>query len=226
MVTPKLHADDSVLADASRLDCYSPPLGGEGKRPRRNIMRRFNLLIVSVAAVGALLTAAPAMAASASSTIYKECEDNGQITGHFTRAQLQSALGALPSEVSEYSDCQDLIQQALLRAASPNGGGRNANSTKAHIAGTGRGGGNGSSGSGGGRGKGSGSARNGQSARTGSGKAVSLAGADIRPGSTGTSGSSSALPLALVVVLILLALTAVSGGAVAIRRRVVARHST
>src|ERR1700744_194622 len=100
-------------------------------------MRRLNpviaILVALIASLSALLAAAPAMASSASTTIYRECESSsGQLTGHFTRAQLQAALNGLPSEVSEYSDCQDLIQQALLRVASQCG---NVVGPKAHIAG-------------------------------------------------------------------------------------------
>jgi hypothetical protein len=192
-------------------------------------MRRLNPLIAILVAlavpVGMLLTAAPALA-STSGTIYKECEQNGQITGNFTAAQLKAALNGLPSEVSEYSDCQDLIQQALVRVSSTTGGGHTG-SGKAHAAGA-------KSGRGGGPGKGSGNtgktgsstAKDGRAGRKGGGNAATLAGSDIRPGSTESSGSSSSLPVALIVVLILLALTAVSGGVVAIRRRVDARHST
>jgi cobalamin biosynthesis Mg chelatase CobN len=194
-------------------------------------MRRLNPLIALLAALivplGCLMAATPAMASDASA-IYKECEQNGQITGNFTRAELKAALNGLPSEVSEYSDCQDLIQQALVRTSTPSGPNSNS-STKSHLAGGAgsRGGGNGGKGSSGGTAGTTGSSRtkNGKPAVPGSDKAVTLAGSDIRPGSTGTSASSS-LPVALIVVLILLALTAVSGGAVALRRRVDAGHST
>jgi cobalamin biosynthesis Mg chelatase CobN len=227
MTTPKLREHRSVLAGTSRLDCYSPPLGG-GKRPRRKIMRRLNPLIVILAAIvvplGALLMAAPALA-STSGTIYKECEQNGQVTGHFTAAQLKAALNGLPSEVSEYSDCQDLIQQALVRVSST-GGGSHTGSGKGHASGAKGGGGGPGKGSGQTGKTGSSTAKNGRSARNGGGNAATLAGSGIRSGSTESSGSSSSLPVALIVVLILLALTAVSGGVVAIRRRVDARHGT
>jgi hypothetical protein len=193
-------------------------------------MRRLKLLIgvlVTVSVPLAALCGATPAAASAVSSIYRQCEQNGQLTGNFSRAELQAALHDLPAEVSEYSECQDVIQQALLRASSRSGA--HQNTSKAHIAGA-KGGKNGDSGkgsSGGGAGGPSGKGGSGAgTAGKGSDSAVNLAGSTIRPGSTGAGGTSSTLPLALVVVLILLALTAVSGGAVAIRRRVVARHST
>ena len=198
-------------------------------------MRRLNLLIALLAALilplgGLMAAAGPAMASSAG-TILKECEDNGAITGHFSRAELQSALSDLSGEVSEYSDCQDLIQQALVRASSQGGGTSNTGSTKAHAAGaTGKngGGGSGKGPQGGSAGTpGSSNTSNGQPGGKGSNNAVNLAGSSVRPGSTGgTDASSSSLPVALIIVLVLLALTALSGGAVALRRRVDAGHST
>jgi cobalamin biosynthesis Mg chelatase CobN len=196
-------------------------------------MRRLNLLIALLAALifplGGLMAAGPAVASDATS-ILRECEDNGAITGHFSRAELQSALSDLSGEVSEYSDCQDLIQQALVRASS-HGSTSKTDSVKAHASGAagkngGGGSGNGSNGGSAGT-AGSSKTSNGQSGGQGSNNAVNLAGSSVRPGSSGgTDASSSSLPVALIIVLILLALTALSGGAVALRRRVDARHST
>jgi hypothetical protein len=190
-------------------------------------MRRLNPLIALLAALivplGCLMAATPAMASDASA-IYKECEQNGQITGNFTRAELKAALNGLPSEVSEYSDCQDLIQQALLKASGP-GGSQHKSGTAAAAGGKGGGGGSGTHAAGGANKTRAGSTQKGTLAK-GSDGPVTLAGSDIRPGSTGTGAATSSLPAVLLVVLILLALTAVSGGAVAIRRRVVARQGT
>ena len=166
-----------------------------------------------------LIVVAPAIASDVSA-IYKDCETNGKLTGHYTRAQLQAALNQMPSEVAEYSSCSDLIQQALLRASHGSGNG----GPKAHAAAVG-----GGRGGRGGRGGHSGKGAVGKHRRAGDPKARyartasagALPGADIRPDSTGTGSS---LPTPLIVVLILLALAAVGGGAVAIRRRLVARH--
>ena len=232
MTTPKLHAHRRVLPSINRPDCYSPPLGGKGTRPRRYIMRRLHLFIALLGALiiplGGLVTASPAMAYDLAA-VYKDCEVHGQLTGHYPRAQLQAALNALPAQVAEYSACSDVIRQALLRSSSSGGG--NYTSNHATLAG-------GSHRGGGGSGSGKGSTR-GHAGRTHSSSvnskgrsgvpaganAVTLAGSDLRPGSTGAGASS--LPATLIVVLILLALTALSGGAVAIRRRVLdARHGT
>jgi cobalamin biosynthesis Mg chelatase CobN len=185
-------------------------------------MRRLKPLIAFLVALavplGGLMAAGPAMAYNLSA-IYKECEQNGQIDGHYSRAELQAAINQLPSEVSEYSDCQVLIQQALVRASSHKAG-SDTTSSQGHVAGTTSGGKGGSGGSSGGTPAKTGSSKT-NSGRSGSanGNAVNLAGSNVRPGSTSAGGSSS-LPVALIVVLVLLALTAVSGGVVAIRRRV------
>jgi hypothetical protein len=195
-------------------------------------MRRLNPFIAVLSAlaisVSGLMTAAPALAYNISA-VYKDCEANGQLNGHYSRAQLQAALNAMPSEVAEYSACSAIIQQALLRASSRGGGSGSTSKTSLAAGGYGRGGGPGGSGTGsaaGHNGKTGASTRDGRSAGAGSAAAVNLAGSSIRPGSTGTTAAGTSLPMALVVVLILLALTALSGGAVAIRRRVVARHGT
>jgi hypothetical protein len=235
VTTPKLPARRSVLAGTDSSDCYPPALGGEGSRPRRyDNMRRLHLPIAVLAAltliipISGFVAAAPALAYNVG-TVYRDCENNGQLTGHYSQAELQAALNQLPAQVSEYSACADVIRQALVRASSHSGG--SSGTSKGPLAGGSSGGRHG----GGGPGK-TGSSRHGGKSGTsvgtrgGSGSTsaganpVSLAGSDVHPGSSG--GGSSSLPAPLLVVLILLALTAVSGGAVAIRRRVVARGST
>lgn len=233
MTTPKLPAHRSVLPGTGSPDCYSPPLDGEGKRPRRLMMRRLNLpiavLIALTIPLGGLVAAAPAAAYNVSA-VYKDCENNGQLTGHYSNAQLKAALNQLPTQVAEYSACADVIRQAIIRASS-HGGGHNGNGGTTG-AGGGGGGGNGPGGGSGHPGSGpngttdgTSSLKHGGAAGTGANaNAITLSGSNVRPGGTG-SGSSS-LPAPLIVVLVLLALTAVSGGAVAIRRRVFARQST
>jgi hypothetical protein len=197
-------------------------------------MRRLNLpiavLIALTIPLGGLVAAAPAVAAYNISAVYKDCENNGQLTGHYSRAQLQAALSQLPTQVAEYSACADVIRQAIIRASS-HGGGHSGNGGTTAAGGGGGGGSNGRGGSGH-AGSGANAAKDGTSSLKhggaagtgGSANAITLSGSNVRPGGTG-SGSSS-LPVALIIVLVLLALTAVSGGALAIRRRVFARHST
>jgi hypothetical protein len=171
-----------------------------------------------------MLAAAPAMAYNVSA-VYKDCEANGELTGHYSRAELQAALNQIPSQMAEYSDCQDIIKGALLAASKPTG---HHNNSAGVTAGGGKNGGGGSGEGGFSHGKagtGRTGSQKGKPSRSSSGNADTLASAPNHPSSIGT-GSSRSLPAALVVVLIVLALAAVSGGAVAIRRRVVARHGT
>jgi hypothetical protein len=180
-----------------------------------------------LAVITGLLTAAPA-AASSVTAIYRDCENNGQLIGHYTRAELQAALSEIPSQLAEYSNCQDLIQRALLAASGPGG--------SHHTTGTGAAGGGGSGGGSGGSGSGHGAkpahhANNAahkqqtKSVNTDPGAADLQSSSDLHPAGIGESHAGS-LPAVLVVALILLAVSAVSGGAVAVRRRLGTRHST
>lgn len=227
----KLHAPDSVLPGTSCSDCYARPLDGAGTRPRRKTMRRLHAFIVLVSALiiplTGLVDAAPAMAYNLSA-VYRDCEVNGQLTGHYSRGELQAAISHMPANMAEYSDCQSVIQRALLSASGPTGHHDKLNSPPAASGGS-SGGGSGTSSGGGGAGKTGSTSAHSASAVAGTpekGSSVTLGGSNIRPGSTGSTAAATSLPPLLLVVLVLLALTALSGGAVAIRRRVVARHST
>jgi len=190
-------------------------------------MRRLNVFIALLATLmvpsAGLITAAPAMAFNVSA-VYRDCEQNGELTGHYSRAELQAALNEIPSQMAEYSDCPDIIQHALLAASTPSSGHHTGSTTAPGTRGGGGGGGS--------RKGSSAHARKAHSSRAASKRSaarrvsnrVNLADSEIHPGSQGTAARS--LPAALLVVLILLALTAVSGGALAIRRRVVARQGT
>ncbi|HWF73048.1 MAG TPA: hypothetical protein VG186_06875 [Solirubrobacteraceae bacterium] len=195
-------------------------------------MRRLNLpisvLSALIVSIGGLVAVAPAAAYNVGA-VYRDCENNGALTGHYSQAELQAALNQLPAQVSEYSACADVIRQALVRASSHSG--THSSTSKGPRAG-GAGGSHHNGGGGSGKtGSGHNASKSGSSTSTRGGSspgsngvnAVALTGTGVRPGS---SGGSSSLPAPLLVVLILLALTAVSGGAVAIRRRVYARHST
>jgi hypothetical protein len=176
-----------------------------------------------------LVSAAPA-AADASGVI-ADCNNNGYLTGHYARGQLQSALNGMGADVREYTNCYDVIRRALLATAAGVGG---------------KGGGGSTSGPGGspdalGRPTRSGTHRGtsaavstrgvyarlppGTAAGHGSHQAVALTGGSVSPGgaSPGAGSDARSLPTALILVLIMLGLAAASGGGVALRRRVIAR---
>jgi hypothetical protein len=57
------------------------------------------------------------MAAAASDTpqaAISDCNAHGQLTAHYSSATLQAALGQMPVDVREYTDCYDVIERQLL----------------------------------------------------------------------------------------------------------------
>jgi hypothetical protein len=193
------------------------------------MLRRLSVHTPFLALLTVLVSAAPA-AADASGVI-ADCNNNGYLTGHYSRGQLQSALNGMGADVREYTNCYDVIRRALLATA----------------AGGGKGGGGSASGPGGspdalGHPPRSGGAHRGTSAAVstrgvyarlppgtaaghGSHQAVALTGGSVSPGgaSPGAGSDARSLPTAVILVLILLGLAAASGGGVALRRRVIAR---
>jgi hypothetical protein len=55
--------------------------------------------------------------------VIHDCLNNGRITGHYTQQAYSQALAEMPTDVSEYSDCPNLIRQAQLAAAGHGGAG-------------------------------------------------------------------------------------------------------
>lgn len=86
----------------------------------RRLWRRHLLLWLS----GALLAlAAPTVAAGSEvSKILERCS-HGQSLSGFSPAALRRALRQLPAELSQYSECEELIRNAQLNAAGQRGGG-------------------------------------------------------------------------------------------------------
>ncbi len=73
------------------------------------------------AALLALATAAPAVAGS-TKKILETCSE-GKIPRGYSQQAYDQALHRMPPELSEYSDCSDLIHKAQLGAATGGGGG-------------------------------------------------------------------------------------------------------
>jgi hypothetical protein len=84
-------------------------------------MRR--LLPAILVAVLALLGTVPSAQASTRSKIIADCSDDGVLQGHYTPSQLRDARKHLPSDVAEYTDCQDVLRRAELPDGGLNGGG-------------------------------------------------------------------------------------------------------
>jgi hypothetical protein len=77
-------------------------------------MRRSCALAVMLVA----LAAAPAALAGPGSAVLADCNSHGKLTRHYTTAQLRNALATMPATLKEYTNCNDVIQAALLAAVS------------------------------------------------------------------------------------------------------------
>jgi hypothetical protein len=83
------------------------------------------LLVVAVGCVG-FVEDATAAAPDTSNAVIADCYAHpGGLTGHYTVAQLHTALQVMPAEVKEYTSCLDVVNRALLaaRAAVKSGAG-------------------------------------------------------------------------------------------------------
>lgn len=82
------------------------------------------VLLALGAGLGSQLVAAPASPAASSSSgaaAIADCRAHGRLTASYTVAELQNALATMPVDVKQYSDCYDVIQNALQQAIK-NGG--------------------------------------------------------------------------------------------------------
>jgi hypothetical protein len=91
----------------------------QGKR----FLMRVRHILVSLAALCVIGATAPAAFASYQDVI-RECYNTGQLpAGKYTRHELLQARSHLPSDIREYSDCEDLINSALAAGKRSSGGG-------------------------------------------------------------------------------------------------------
>ncbi len=183
---------------------------------------RNSLLVALVVALGALLVPAASMSGP-----IEDCADDGQLQGNYSDQQKQQALNDLPSDLSEYSDCGEILN-------SPNPSGPSSS-------GAGAGGGSGG-GSGGGTGGSTTSTKTAPSKPSaaelarmqreraaienlanGAGKPnLKLDGKSISPGDAGLynlAASTHEVPTPIKLSLLALALLAIAGLVLAARRR-------
>ena len=162
--------------------------------------------------------------------VIKDCNQDGQLNRKYSNKELRKALDNLPSDIDEYSDCRDVIGGAIT-SGSDKGGNR----------GGGGGGGSGAGGGGGAEGAGAGgnaapATPEEQAARTQdqadlqalgtpesreNSPPIDVGGEQVKPGSNGLfdlASASNSLPTPLLIALIALALLAIAGGVVALRR--------
>ena len=72
-------------------------------------------LLGVVSAVGVGVVAVPA-AIAATSPVIADCTDHGRLTKSYTAAQLKLALSTMSPEVKQYTNCVDVIDNALPAA--------------------------------------------------------------------------------------------------------------
>jgi hypothetical protein len=79
-------------------------------------MRKLRVIVLMLCVLGALCGAglpAPAAAAGLPPPV-ADCSAHARLLHHYTPSQLRQALKAIPADVAEYTNCPDVINQALL----------------------------------------------------------------------------------------------------------------
>jgi hypothetical protein len=78
-------------------------------RSHRLSARVCGLVVLAISLASAL----PASAASGSAVI-ADCNSHNTLTHTYSISQLETALNTMPADVSEYTDCKDVITRELL----------------------------------------------------------------------------------------------------------------
>jgi hypothetical protein len=177
-------------------------------------MRRIRDTFIFLAATVALF-ALPAIAQASPEQVIRDCAKDGKLDQHYSLSDLKKAEKKLPTDVDEYTNCRDVINQAEVQGS----GGNNQGGSH----------GGGSGGSGGG-GSGSGpsasasdvNALNHAKDTGGQAPSLTLHGEKVIPGSGGvfkTAGAANDLPTPVLLALIALGALTVAAALVALRRR-------
>ncbi len=85
-------------------------------------LTRIRHITVALLALAMLAVTAPAAQADYHQAI-KDCYDDGVLQGTYTPRELRQARSHLPSSISEYSDCADVLARALANAGRKGGKG-------------------------------------------------------------------------------------------------------
>jgi hypothetical protein len=187
---------------------------------------------VPVIAAGGMLLASPDAALASPQAVIRDCARDGKLDHHYSLSDLKNAEKTLPTDVDEYTNCRDVINQAEVAGSGGNSGGRPHGGVSGPGGGNGGKGGSGRNGVSGGNGRGGGSGSGGPSAadlraldratHAGSAPSVSLQGQKVVPGSGGllkTAATANHLPVPALLSLIAVAALTAAGGFVALGRR-------
>jgi hypothetical protein len=85
-------------------------------------MRR-NRLITILAALLVALLSLPAFAQASGEDVIRDCNEDGSLDGNYTQEELRDAEQNLPSDIDQYGDCRDVINQAQADGSRNNNAG-------------------------------------------------------------------------------------------------------
>src|ERR671937_1077613 len=170
-------------------------------------------------ATGAALLASPEVAQASPQGVIRDCAQDGKLDHHYSLSDLKNAEKQLPSDVDEYTNCRDVINQAEVADS----GGHSSGNSHGAISGAGSGGsGGGNSGAAGPTAADTKALAHATKRASGKAPTLSLGGQQVSPGSPGVFKSASAannLPTPVLAALIAVGLLPAAGGVLALRRR-------
>jgi hypothetical protein len=67
---------------------------------------------VAVVVLCLLVPASPALASGAD--VLRDCNDHGQLTKQYSQREYRQALAQMPSDLKQYTDCENIIKRAQL----------------------------------------------------------------------------------------------------------------
>ena len=177
-------------------------------------MRRIRDTLIFLLAVTAVL-ALPGLAQASPQQVIRDCAQDGKLDHHYSLSDLKNALKKLPTDVDEYTNCRDVINQAEVQGS----GGNAHGSSHGPVSGAG----GSSGGGGGGATPNAGDVQALNNAKSGgNAPSLSLQGEKVTPGSGGlfkTAGAANDVPMPVLLALIALGALTVAGAIVALRRR-------
>ena len=169
--------------------------------------RTTQIALAAVLAVSLLALTHVAPAHASATSVIRDCSEDGVLNGKYSLSELDGALEQLPSDLDEYTDCRAVIRSAQLGSAGRKHRGNRAASAAERVD--------------------AGAPPSTDEQKTiadaaGSGGAVRIGSAGVKPGESGTfnsAGFGTDLPPLVLIVLIALAGVFATGGVLVARRR-------
>jgi hypothetical protein len=170
-----------------------------------------NRVVRHLLALGALaVLALPAPAFASADQVVRDCARDGKLDRHYSNAELRRARNNLPADLDEYSDCRDVIANAIKGGSDLGGGSGSPGIGTTDPAGEAAA-------------KATDQADLAALADSGEKPKVDVGGTSLAPDSSGffnLGGAANQVPLPLVLAVLLLSALAVASGIGALRERV------